>query len=298
MLAGLPEVSTDHDDEENLTERSPLRPGAEEASARRRPKFARSLLPDCEQTGVSHAGIGVATELQVQTTGCRCRPLTQRAATSADEAALERKAALERNTQNRNLSPPLAALQAAHPTADFGSLRFPATRKKASKWVRVPPNVSTETLVSLFTQTWKLRLPPVLISVTGGADNMSGMPDRLSLVFRRGLLAVATKTKAWIVTGGTAVGVMAMVGRTLRESEATCIGVTSWGMVANRQQLADTKGKVVLYEHTRGRLDESAVHPVSGQRRICLPGPSEGSGRSSASWRTQPGRLGGLRCRQ
>ena len=56
-----------------------------------------------------------------------------------------------------------------------------------------------------------LRLPPVLISVTGGADAHISMPDRLALVFRRGLLAVATRTKAWIVTGGTAAGVMAMV---------------------------------------------------------------------------------------
>ena len=72
-------------------------------------------------------------------------------------------------------------------------------------------------------------------------------------VFKQGLLDVVTKTKAWIVTGGTNSGVMGLVGKAMAErpehTESTvCLGVATWGVVRNHEVLNAKYGKVHKYE--------------------------------------------------
>ena len=49
---------------------------------------------------------------------------------------------------------------------------------------------------------WKMKIPNLVISVTGGALNFSLKPN-LKKAFAKGLLKVATSTSAWIITGKT-----------------------------------------------------------------------------------------------
>ena len=47
---------------------------------------------------------------------------------------------------------------------------------------------------------WKLKVPNLVISVTGGAMSFYLKPN-LKKAFAKGLLKVATSTSAWIITG-------------------------------------------------------------------------------------------------
>lgn len=47
---------------------------------------------------------------------------------------------------------------------------------------------------------WKLKIPNLVISVTGGALSFYLKPN-LKKAFAKGLLKVATSTSAWIITG-------------------------------------------------------------------------------------------------
>ena len=60
------------------------------------------------------------------------------------------------------------------------------------------------------------------------------------------------KTQAWIVTGGTNAGVMGLVGKTMaekRENESSvCLGIATWGIVKNHEDLEHKVGKIHKYE--------------------------------------------------
>ena len=55
-------------------------------------------------------------------------------------------------------------------------------------------------LLGLLTSYWKLKVPNLVISVTGGAKSFSLKP-RLKEAFSKGLIKVAESTGAWIITG-------------------------------------------------------------------------------------------------
>ena len=96
----------------------------------------------------------------------------------------------------------------------YGSLRFVGDRKaRVAKYAVVPDDVVDMRVTRLIVKHWKAR-PSALISVTGGAKDFVLRP-RLKEVFSRGLLSAARATSAMVLTGGTASGVMALVGSAL-----------------------------------------------------------------------------------
>ena len=137
----------------------------------------------------------------------------------------------------------------------YGALRFAGSKRPPAKWVCVSDKTDENTmeqLGELFLDTWKLRPPAVLISVTGAADRdmFATMTEKQQLVFRRGLNNAAKITKAWVITGGTNAGVMSMVGRTLSDADHSlpCIGIATWGVVAGHEQMgAAQSGRVLKY---------------------------------------------------
>ncbi|KAJ8392633.1 hypothetical protein AAFF_G00073070 [Aldrovandia affinis] len=152
------------------------------------------------------------------------------------------------------------------PTDAYGDISFGGLGQKIGKYVRVSTDTSTDDLYQLMTDHWKLRPPNLLISVTGGAQNFY-MRSRLKEMFRRGLIKVAQTTGAWILTGGTHTGVMKHVGKAVRdyalsssgaEDQIVAIGVATWGIVLNRQALANPEGcfpaHYSLDEKSQGRL--------------------------------------------
>ena len=50
------------------------------------------------------------------------------------------------------------------------------------------------------TKKWNLKVPNLIISVTGGAKSFH-MPAKLKEAFSKGLVKVAVSTGAWIITG-------------------------------------------------------------------------------------------------
>jgi hypothetical protein len=54
-------------------------------------------------------------------------------------------------------------------------------------------------------------------------------------------------TKAWVITGGTNCGVMELVGQTMADQDSVCLGITSWGIVQDHEELERHSGFVHQY---------------------------------------------------
>lgn len=145
------------------------------------------------------------------------------------------------------------------PTDSFGVIQFQGFGQETynSPYIRLCPGTDMENLWTLLTEHWKLPIPKLLISVTGGAQRF-GLNPRLKAVFKRGLINAATTTGAWIITGGTATGVMQFVGEAVRDHLITlgsndnnivALGMATWGCIANREAL-DGDGDQGLFPAT------------------------------------------------
>jgi transient receptor potential cation channel subfamily M member 2 len=105
------------------------------------------------------------------------------------------------------------------------------------------------TMTALLFQIWKLPVPKLIISVTGGALDFR-MDRALTNKFRVGLMRAAQSTGAWIVTGGTRTGVMKHVGKAIKTNSirsantnpVVCVGVATWGIVHEREALINPNG--------------------------------------------------------
>lgn len=86
------------------------------------------------------------------------------------------------------------------------------------------------TMQDIALDTWNLKAPKVLISVTGGAQNFQ-MSRVNNDKLMHGLMQVAIDTSVWFVTGGTNTGIMKLVGeaRTHYAADAPLIGVSAFG---------------------------------------------------------------------
>uniref|UniRef100_A0A7S4BVR2 TRPM SLOG domain-containing protein n=1 Tax=Chrysotila carterae TaxID=13221 RepID=A0A7S4BVR2_CHRCT len=151
----------------------------------------------------------------------------------------------------------------------LGSLRFSHRSRRMAKWARVPadflpayeepdalePGDATP-LARLLFDVWKLTKPNVIISVTGGAKDFELKSAMLELEFQRGLVEAVQTTGAWTLTGGTDIGVMKLVGRTLRDvPNAVCIGIAPWGAVMEREGLASSALKYKVHQYVGDRGD-------------------------------------------
>ena len=92
-------------------------------------------------------------------------------------------------------------------------LTFTANSRSAY-FARVKPEHDAAKVVEHLTNELKYPAPRLLISVTGGAQGFV-LPPRLEPVLKRGLRTAAEATQAWVVTGGTATGIMKYVGQAM-----------------------------------------------------------------------------------
>ncbi|XP_018427320.1 PREDICTED: transient receptor potential cation channel subfamily M member 2-like [Nanorana parkeri] len=150
------------------------------------------------------------------------------------------------------------------PSDAHGDMTFTGTTRTWAKYVRASCDTRPRVLFELMTEQWELRVPSLLISVTGGAKNFNISP-RLKTQFSRGLVKAAQSTGAWIITGGSHAGVMKHVGEAIRnfsggeaDSEIVLIGIATWGIVHNRGSLiSEAGGAPALYpmdEGSQGKL--------------------------------------------
>ncbi|CAH3020092.1 unnamed protein product, partial [Porites evermanni] len=102
------------------------------------------------------------------------------------------------------------------PTDAFGELEFTgAGQASRAKFIRISDDTDPDDVLHLLQEKWKLELPKLVISVTGGAKSFV-MHPKLKDLFRQGLLKAANTTGAWIITGGTNTGVQRHVGEALK----------------------------------------------------------------------------------
>jgi hypothetical protein len=73
-----------------------------------------------------------------------------------------------------------------------------------------------KTLSDYILKNTRFRLPKLLISVTGGVINFS-IDKETKNAFMRGLINAAKTTDSWIISGGTNVGLMRLVGDAIEE---------------------------------------------------------------------------------
>ena len=88
----------------------------------------------------------------------------------------------------------------------------------------------------------------VLVTVTGGAQDFSMMPD-LHMAFDRGIEDVARSANAWFFTAGSDAGVMKLVGSTFhrRDIRRPLIGVFPLGVTQGHDILIENRGGVAPY---------------------------------------------------
>ena len=154
----------------------------------------------------------------------------------------------------------------------FGSIKFAGVKRAPSKWCAVSSNSEPKDVYKMVQEAWKLSPPPVLIAVTGAAESLQ-LSKRDEKIFRRGLRNAALQTNAWIVTGGSAAGVMQLVGSLVHESgrqgttkQIVCLGIAPWGVVQDHEEmLASGRGQVFsakeLAQGEQKRADRTRLDP-------------------------------------
>lgn len=139
----------------------------------------------------------------------------------------------------RSYQPDAFCLKDGRP-AEYGRVAFETGgAHEPARYIRLSDESDIDKVVGLARTAWHMRDAQVVISVTGSAQELKLEPH-VCEVLSRGLVRAALQTNAWLVTGGTDTGVMKLVGEAVREYQANvpCIGVTAWGAVHGREQLA------------------------------------------------------------
>jgi hypothetical protein len=72
-------------------------------------------------------------------------------------------------------------------------------------------------LVHFVENVWNIPRPKLLIGITGGAVDFPVSED-LDKILNE-LMQIARQNDAWIITGGTRVGIMKYIGRSLVQSK-------------------------------------------------------------------------------
>ncbi len=133
------------------------------------------------------------------------------------------------------------------------------------KYVRLSYDTNPELIIQLMTYVWNLEMPQLLISIRGAGSNFD-MSSRLGKIFQTGLIKAARNTNAWIFSNGLNTGVSKHLGNALsnerwvgglQRSRLTVVGIASWGMIENRDELI-------------GRNKESTYSPLDSSKLLQL----------------------------
>ena len=94
----------------------------------------------------------------------------------------------------------------------------------------------------LLLETWRLKPPSVVISVTGSATDFA-LDSGLLQIVTEGIARAAKATDAWTFTGGTDAGVMKLVAGALASAKVVTpiIGVTPFHKITDKERFYDPK---------------------------------------------------------
>ncbi|TRY98465.1 hypothetical protein DNTS_030342, partial [Danionella cerebrum] len=137
------------------------------------------------------------------------------------------------------------------PTDAYGELEFAGSGKRHSFYLRLSSSTDPARVFQLMREHWRLAQPNLVVSVIGG-EGRSEVKSWVRDVLRQGLVKAAQSTGAWIITGGLRQGIGRCVGEAVKDhataissitlNKVVTIGITSWGLVENRQQLVNPEG--------------------------------------------------------
>ena len=189
-------------------------------------------------------------------------------------------------SEKETSSAPAHPLQMLHTfdgfPAGYGAIRFPASPRPPSRWVRMSSKSNPETIVRLLTETLEFPAPCAVISIVGSelgvADLESsklcknGFSEHHELIFRQGLAEAVGKANAWVVTGGGRDGIASTVASALQALpvEPPILGILPWENipVSERDQLADARpGQVHLYGSSSAVAGGHRHGSISGRSR-------------------------------
>jgi hypothetical protein len=132
-----------------------------------------------------------------------------------------------------------------------------------AQYVIIPQGTDPSRVLTWMNKVWQLPLPSLLLSVTGGADRMD-MRAQYELGFTESVASLAQLTDAWVVDGGTAAGVMQLVGnaKASYQGDEPFIGITPLGCVKGRDCFDDYDRTKNVPGNGGAYLDENHTHYI------------------------------------
>ncbi|CAF3691904.1 unnamed protein product, partial [Adineta steineri] len=113
-------------------------------------------------------------------------------------------------------------------------------------YLRLAMDTPVEKVRKLLYDVWKIPQPRLIMSVIGGAKYFT-LSDRLESNFINGIIEVALKSDAWLITNGYNVGVAQLVGQAINklnltklDQHITAIGLCKYGSIKDVKTLIDS----------------------------------------------------------
>jgi hypothetical protein len=158
-----------------------------------------------------------------------------------EEPSLQRPLAQEEKVPTSPTTPSRARAATGEATSRkpvFGDIRFAGASKDKDHTCKyciigaqAKPDIFYD-VVANHLDVWNLEAPRLMLSIMGGAAFFQLAPE-IEQSFSEGLTRVAKQTRAWVITGGTSAGVMALVGKALathdKKRTVPLVGITSFG---------------------------------------------------------------------
>ena len=153
-----------------------------------------------------------------------------------------------RKTVYKHFGPNLFMTSRGTPAS--GRIAFTTDSSVRVPWISISNKTSPARLAIFVREYWCLPEPKLLITVTGGLEDIKLSPT-LQQAFDLGLATAATSAKAWIFTRGSDTGVMKLVGNTIVRHGLTVplIGVLPWGCINGRDELHRNIGRITSYSN-------------------------------------------------
>ncbi|CAF4675706.1 unnamed protein product [Rotaria sp. Silwood1] len=134
-------------------------------------------------------------------------------------------------------------------------------------------------IVDFMRNAWKLPVPELIISVTGGANAFKIPLPRIHQAFQQGLVKAAMTTSAWIFTSGTHVGVTKEIGNAFdkcryRDSKVAStiplIGIVNWYTTTDNKQLTQDSNDISQDPNSSSISDLVTIFNRPIKNRVCL----------------------------
>ncbi|CAF1116563.1 unnamed protein product, partial [Adineta steineri] len=199
-----------------------------------------------------------APKSEVEEDICICNKPLRYHEDKSDSKTKEAKWTMEQNTKER--------IKPVHGILPNGAL-----------FLRLALDTPVAKVGKLLSEVWKTPPPRLIMSIIGGAKYFT-LSDRLESNFINGIIEVALKSDAWLITNGYNVGIVQLVGQAINKvkltklnQHITAIGLCKYGSIKDVESLIDSdKGnkQQQMKIHDEELDDGTEKKRASGQRDL------------------------------